>query len=37
MNPKIIKVIVHVQGSAYLDTAGDAITGSRTMNVPTAL
>ena len=37
MNPKIIRVIVHMQGSACLDTAGDAIAGSRTMNVPTAL
>ena len=37
MDPQIIKVIVHVQGSACLDTAGDTIAGSRTANVPTAL
>ena len=37
MNPQIIKVIVHMQGSACLDTAGDAITGSRTTNVLMAL
>ena len=37
MDPQIIKVIVHVHGSACLDTAGDTIAGSRTMNVPTAL
>ena len=37
MNPQIIQVIVHVQGSTCLDTAGDAITGLRTMNVPMGL
>ena len=37
MDPQIIKVIVHVYSSACLDTAGDAIAGSRTMNVPMAL
>ena len=37
MNPQIIRVIVHMQGSACLDTAGDAIARSRTTNVPMAL
>ena len=37
MDPQIIKVIVHVHGSTCLDTAGDVIAGSRTMNVPMAL
>ena len=37
MDPHIIKVIFDVHSSACLDTAGDAIAGSRTMNVPTAL
>ena len=37
MDPQIIKVIAHVHGSACLDTAGDAIAGSRTTNVPMAL
>ena len=37
MNPQIVRVVVHMQGSACLDTAGDAIAGSRTMNVPMAL
>ena len=37
MDPQIIEVIVHMHSSACLDTAGDAIVESRTMNVPTAL
>ena len=37
MDPQIIKVIVHMQGSACLDTAGDVIARSRTINVPMAL
>ena len=37
MDPQVVKVIVHMHGSACLDTAGDAIAGSRTTNVPTAL
>ena len=37
MDPQMIKVIVHMHGSACLDTAGDAIVESRTMNVPMAL
>ena len=31
------KIIVHMCSSACLDTAGDAIVRSRTMNVPMAL
>ena len=37
MDPQIVKVIIHVLSSACLNAAGDAIVGSRTMNVPMAL
>ena len=37
MGPQIINIIVHMHSSACLDTTGDAIAGSRTMNVPMAL
>ena len=37
MDPPIVKVIIHMLSSACLNAAGDAIVGSRTTNVPTAL
>ena len=37
MDSPIVKVIIHMLSSACLNAAGDAIVGSRTMNVPMAL
>ena len=37
MDPQILGIIFHMLNSACMNAEGDAIVGSRTMKVPTAL